>query len=137
VEEPRFSRDYHDPDKRSIANAVSISSTTASRLPEALVEVSARPSAPAQGRLPLLVEKFRTSLGRVFAPKQAGAILDCALTRKGYRPLRARIRRHDGALMQSRDPCRTTSPPCSGRFEAHGHAASRQRREFFTMSRPD
>jgi 2-methylcitrate dehydratase len=82
VEEPRFSRDYHDPDKRSIANAVSIQFNDGSRLPEALVEYPLGHRRRRKEGLPLLVEKFRTSLGRVFAPKQGGAILDLCLDAK-------------------------------------------------------
>jgi 2-methylcitrate dehydratase len=82
VEEPRFTRDYHDPDKRSIANAVSVRLLDGSRLPEVLVEYPLGHRRRRKEGLPLLVEKFRTNLARLFPPKQAGAILGLCLDAK-------------------------------------------------------
>ena len=82
IEEPRFTRDYHDPDKRSIANAVGVRLRDGSRLPEVLVEYPLGHRRRRKEGLPLLVEKFRTNLARVFPPKQAGAILDLCLDAK-------------------------------------------------------
>ena len=82
VEEPRFTRDYHDPDKRSIANAVDVQFGDGSRLPEVLVEYPLGHRRRRKEGLPLLVEKFRTNLSRVFPPKQAGAILELCLDAK-------------------------------------------------------
>jgi 2-methylcitrate dehydratase len=82
VEEPGFTRDYHDPGKRSIANALTVELTDGTKLPEATV---AYPVGHARRRaegLPLLVEKFRTNLARCFAPKQQQAILDVALDQR-------------------------------------------------------
>jgi hypothetical protein len=39
--------------------------------------------------------------------------------------------------MHPRDPFRKTIPHGTGRFARQGLAASRQSREFFTMSSPD
>jgi 2-methylcitrate dehydratase len=82
VEEPRFTRDYHDADKRSIANAVSVQFGDGSRLPEVRVEYPLGHRRRRREGLPLLVEKFRTHLARRFPPKQAGAILDLCLDAK-------------------------------------------------------
>jgi 2-methylcitrate dehydratase len=82
VEEPRFTREYHDPDKRSIANAVSVQFADGSRLPEVLVEYPLGHRRRRKEGLPLLVEKFRTNLARVFPPKQAGSILALCLDAK-------------------------------------------------------
>jgi len=82
VEEPRFTRDYHDPDKRSIANAVSVRLDDGSWLPEVLVEYPLGHRRRRQEGLPLLMEKFRTNLARVFPPKQAAEILDLCLDAK-------------------------------------------------------
>src|SRR5438046_6267296 len=38
VEDPRFTKDYHDPDKRSIANALSVELNDGTTLPEVVVE---------------------------------------------------------------------------------------------------
>jgi len=82
VEEPRFTREYHDPGKRSIANAVSVQFGDGSRLPEVLVEYPLGHRRRRKEGLPLLVEKFRANLARVFPPKQAGAILALCLDAK-------------------------------------------------------
>jgi 2-methylcitrate dehydratase len=82
VEEPRYTRDYHDPDKRSIANAVSVQFADGSRLPEVLVEYPLGHRRRRKEGLPLLLEKFRTNLARVFPPKQAAAILELCLDAK-------------------------------------------------------
>jgi 2-methylcitrate dehydratase len=82
VEEPSFTRDYHDPDKRSIANAVAVHFTDGSRLPEVLVEYPLGHRRRRREGLPLLEQKFRSHLDLVFAPKQAAAILDLCLDAK-------------------------------------------------------
>src|SRR5574342_1307842 len=38
VEDPQFTRDYHDPEKRSIANALTVELADGTRLPEGVVE---------------------------------------------------------------------------------------------------
>jgi 2-methylcitrate dehydratase len=82
VEEPGFTRDYHAPDKRSIANAVSVQFGDGSLLAEVLVEYPLGHRRRRKEGLPLLVEKFRTNLARVFPPKQAAAVLDLCLDAK-------------------------------------------------------
>ncbi len=79
VEDPVFSRDYLDPDKRSIANAITIELDDGSRLPEVAVEYPIGHRRRRAEGIPLLVEKFRTNLGRRFPAKQQRAILDLAL----------------------------------------------------------
>jgi len=79
VEDPRFTRDYHDPDKRSIANALTVEFADGTRLGEIVVEYPIGHRRRRKEALPLLVEKFRTHVHRVFAPKQAGAIVALCL----------------------------------------------------------
>ena len=77
-EEPAFTADYHDPEKRSIANSVTLTLGDGS---EAHRDsgVSSGPS-PAQKRgIPLLEAKFRTNLGRQFSPQRQQAILEASL----------------------------------------------------------
>src|SRR3546814_20466942 len=74
VEEPQFTRDYHDPDKRSIANALRGEFDDGSSLPEIIVEY---PSGPRRRRvegLPLSVSKLRTTPARFFKHKTHQAI---------------------------------------------------------------
>ncbi|AIU26029.1 2-methylcitrate dehydratase [Pandoraea pnomenusa] len=78
-EDPRFTRDYHDPDKRSIANGLTVTLADGTRLDEVLVEYPiGHRRRRAQG-MPLLVEKFKTNLARRFAARQQTRILDVAL----------------------------------------------------------
>jgi 2-methylcitrate dehydratase len=79
VEDPAFTADYHDPSKRSIANALTVEFKDGSRFDEVLV---AYPIGHARRRaegIPLLVAKFRTNLARRFPPRQQDAILAVSL----------------------------------------------------------
>jgi 2-methylcitrate dehydratase len=79
VEDKQYSRDYLDPEKRSIANAVQVRFQDGSQ--SAKVEVHypvGHPRRRAEG-IPLLEQKFRTSLGRRFpAAQQTGILALCA-----------------------------------------------------------
>ncbi|GAB6849981.1 bifunctional 2-methylcitrate dehydratase/aconitate hydratase [Paraburkholderia kururiensis] len=79
VEDPQFTKDYHDPDKRSIANALTIEFTDGTTLPEVVVEYPIGHKRRRAEGIPLLVEKFRTNLARRFPGKQQQAILDASL----------------------------------------------------------
>jgi 2-methylcitrate dehydratase len=76
IEDPQFTRDYHDPDKRSIANALSIELKDGKKLQEVAVEYPIGHKRRRKEGMPLLVEKFERNLARRFAPKQQKAILD-------------------------------------------------------------
>ncbi|HZR38166.1 MAG TPA: bifunctional 2-methylcitrate dehydratase/aconitate hydratase [Nevskia sp.] len=78
VEDPQFTRDYLDPDKRSIANGLTVEFDDGSRLPEVVVEYPIGHRRRRQEGIPLLVEKFRRSLALRIAPKNAGKILHLA-----------------------------------------------------------
>jgi 2-methylcitrate dehydratase len=79
VEKPEFTRDYLDPDKRSIANALQVffqDGSATLRLEVAYPLGHRRRRAEAQ---PLLQEKFENSLHTRFSPARCQAILDlCA-----------------------------------------------------------
>jgi len=79
LEEPRYSRDYLDPEKRSIANGLSVELTDGTRLPEVLVEYPIGHRRRRKEGMPMLVEKFKTNLARRFPAKQQKAILDSSL----------------------------------------------------------
>ncbi|MDH6593982.1 2-methylcitrate dehydratase [Variovorax sp. TBS-050B] len=79
VEEPRYTADYHDPDKRSIANALTVEFKDGSRLAEVAVEYPIGHRRRRAEGIPLLEAKFRTNLARRFAPKQQQVILDVSL----------------------------------------------------------
>ncbi|MGT2472602.1 bifunctional 2-methylcitrate dehydratase/aconitate hydratase [Paraburkholderia terrae] len=79
VEDPQFTKDYHDPDKRSIANALTIGFADGSTFDEVVVEYPLGHKRRRAEGIPLLVEKFRTNLARRFPAKQQQAILDVSL----------------------------------------------------------
>ncbi len=78
IEEPAFSADYHDPEKRSIANSLSLLLADGSTLGETVEYPLGHRRRRSEG-IPLLEEKFRTNLGRRFAPQRQQAILEPSL----------------------------------------------------------
>ena len=81
VEDPQFTRDYHDPEKRSIANALTVELNDGRSLPEVVVEYPIGHRRRRSEGMPVLVDKFRTNLARRFPPKQQKALLDVSLDR--------------------------------------------------------
>jgi len=75
VEEPRYSRDYLDPDKRSIANAIQVTFRDGTSTPRVEVEYPVGHRRRREEGYPLLEAKFAVNLARRFAPKQQAAIL--------------------------------------------------------------
>jgi 2-methylcitrate dehydratase len=82
VEDAQFTRDYLDPAKRSIANAITIEFNDGTRTDEVVVEYPIGHRRRREDGIPLLIEKFRTNVARRFAAKQQQAILDVALEPK-------------------------------------------------------
>ena len=79
VEDAQFTQDYHDPEKRSIANALTIEFNDGSTFDEVVVEYPIGHKRRREDGIPLLVEKFRTNLARRFPVRQQLAILDVSL----------------------------------------------------------
>ena len=79
VEDPQFTQDYHDPDKRSIANALTIEFADGSKLAEVAVEYPLGHRRRRAEGIPLPGREFRTNLARRFPAKQQQAILDVSL----------------------------------------------------------
>jgi 2-methylcitrate dehydratase len=79
VEDPQFTRDYHDPDKRSIANGLTVEFKDGKKLAEVVVEYPIGHKRRRKEGMPVLVEKFERNLARRFPPKQQKAILDLCL----------------------------------------------------------
>ena len=75
VEDNKFSQDYLDPDKRSIANAITIEFADGSKLKEVVVEYPIGHRRRRKEGIPVLVEKFKTNLARRFPVKQQRAII--------------------------------------------------------------
>ena len=81
VEEPRFTADYHDPEKRSIANALRVELDDGTALEEK-VEFPIGHRRRREEGMPLLVEKFKTNLRRRFAEERQQRILEVSLNRE-------------------------------------------------------
>jgi 2-methylcitrate dehydratase len=75
VEDPAWTRDYLDPEKRSIANAVQVFFKNGTSTQKVGVEYPIGHRRRRKDGIPLLELKFRTNLARRFAPKQQNAIL--------------------------------------------------------------
>ncbi len=80
VEEPRYTADYHDPEKRSIANRLEVELEDGTMLEET-VEYPIGHRRRREEGLPLLVEKFRVNLARRFGKEQQERILAASLDR--------------------------------------------------------
>ncbi len=79
VEKKEWTRDYLDPSRRSIANAVQVFFRDGAKTENIAVEYPLGHRRRRKEGVPLLEAKFRTNLGRRFAAKQQAAILDlCA-----------------------------------------------------------
>ena len=76
VEDPTFTKEYHDPNKRSIANAVTVEFTDGKKLKEIVVEYPIGHKRRRKEGMPVLMAKFKTNLARVFAEKQRVTIWD-------------------------------------------------------------
>ena len=79
VEDKRFTRDYHDPKKRSIANALTVEFKDGTKLKEVVCEYPIGHKRRRTEGMPILVEKFKTNLARRFPAPQQKAILDLCL----------------------------------------------------------
>ena len=78
VEEPRFTADYHDPEKRAITNSLRVVLSDGAVLEET-VEYPIGHRRQREEGMPLLVEKFKTNLRRRFDDAQQKRILDVSL----------------------------------------------------------
>ncbi|HEY1646583.1 MAG TPA: bifunctional 2-methylcitrate dehydratase/aconitate hydratase [Terracidiphilus sp.] len=81
VENPSFTADYHDPEKRSIANMLLVELKDGTVLEET-VEYPIGHRRRREEGLPLLVEKFKTNLRRRFPAEQQERILTASLDRE-------------------------------------------------------
>jgi 2-methylcitrate dehydratase len=78
VAEPSFTADYHDPEKRSIANSLTLTLNDGSTLAETVEYPLGHRRRRNEG-IPLLEAKFRINLARRFPPEKQAAILEASL----------------------------------------------------------
>jgi 2-methylcitrate dehydratase len=81
VENPSFTADYHDPEKRSIANTLQVDLRDGTVLEET-VEYPIGHRRRREEGLPLLIEKFKINLRRRFPETQQKRILEASLERE-------------------------------------------------------
>ncbi|HHR6081212.1 TPA: bifunctional 2-methylcitrate dehydratase/aconitate hydratase [Providencia alcalifaciens] len=74
-----FTQDYHDPEKRSITNGLTITLKDGQILDEVVIEYPVGHKRRRQEGMPLLLKKFRTNLARQFPETQQLRILAAAL----------------------------------------------------------
>ena len=82
VEDPKFTAEYHDPVKRSIANGLSIQFYDGSKWEEVTVEYPIGHARRRVEGVPLLIAKFQTNLARIFDEDQQKRILEVSLNRE-------------------------------------------------------
>lgn len=78
-EDSEFTQDYHDPEKRSITNGLTITLKNGQILDEVVIEYPVGHKRRRQEGMPLLLKKFRTNLARQFPETQQLRILAAAL----------------------------------------------------------
>ena len=81
AEDPQFTTEYHDPNKRSIANSLQVELNDGSVINET-VEYPIGHRRRREEGMPLLVEKFRANLRRRFPDQQQRRILEVSLDHK-------------------------------------------------------
>jgi 2-methylcitrate dehydratase len=81
VEVPSFTRDYHDPEKRSIANALKVELNDGTVLEETVEYPIGHRRRRDEG-LPMLIEKFQNNLRRCYTEDRQEKILEASLDRE-------------------------------------------------------
>lgn len=79
AEDKQFTLDYHDPEKRSIANALTIELNDGTVLEEVVVEYPIGHKRRREEGFPELIKKYKINLARIFPEKQQNTILDHTL----------------------------------------------------------
>ena len=79
IEKPEYTKDYLDPDKRSIANAVQIFYKDGSSSEQVAVEYPIGHRRRRSEGIPELIKKFSKNLNREFDPEHAAKLLNLNL----------------------------------------------------------
>jgi 2-methylcitrate dehydratase len=79
VEDTGYTADYHNPKKRSIANAVTVEFTDGTVFDEVAVEYPLGHALRRTEGIPLLLEKYKTNLARIYDADKQGKILELSL----------------------------------------------------------
>ena len=79
VEDVQFTKDYHDPEKRSIANALTVELNDGTVLEEIVVEYPIGHKRRREEGIPELIKKYKVNLARIFPEKQQRILLENSL----------------------------------------------------------
>jgi 2-methylcitrate dehydratase len=79
VEDPGYTADYHNPEKRSIANAITVEFTDGTVFDEVAVEYPIGHARRRTEGIPLLIEKYKTNLARIYDGDKQKKIIELCL----------------------------------------------------------
>jgi 2-methylcitrate dehydratase len=79
VEDPGYTADYHNPEKRSIANAITVEFKDGTVFNEVAVEYPLGHARRRSEGIPLLIEKYKTNLARIYDTDKQKKIIDLCL----------------------------------------------------------
>jgi 2-methylcitrate dehydratase len=79
VEDAGYTADYHNPEKRSIANAITVEFTDGTVFEEVAVEYPIGHARRRVEGIPLLIEKYKINLARIYDADQQKKIIDLCL----------------------------------------------------------
>src|SRR5262249_39718672 len=79
VEDVQFTKDYHDPEKRSIGNALTVELKDGTKLKEVVVEYPIGHKRRREEGIPELIRKYKINLARIFPEKQQRVVLEHTL----------------------------------------------------------
>jgi 2-methylcitrate dehydratase len=79
VEDTGYTADYHNPEKRSIANAITVEFRDGTVFEEVAVEYPIGHARRRAEGIPLLIEKYKTNLARIYDADQQKKIIDVCL----------------------------------------------------------
>ena len=79
VEDLGYTADYHNPEKRSIANAITVEFTDGTVFDEVAVEYPIGHARRRTEGIPLLIEKYKTNLARIYDGDKQKKIIDLCL----------------------------------------------------------
>jgi 2-methylcitrate dehydratase len=79
VEDAGYTADYHNPEKRSIANAITVEFKDGTVFDEVAVEYPIGHARRRVEGIPLLIEKYKTNLARIYDADQQKKIIDLCL----------------------------------------------------------
>lgn len=84
VEDPRYTQEYLEPDKRSIANAIQVFFTDGSQTEQVAVEYPVGHRRRRAEGIPLLEQKFKNNLAKRFPKQQAAHVYSLCLDQQAF-----------------------------------------------------